>query len=355
MVAPRQLRKRHVVVQVLQRRHAGQYHVGMAGGFVQVDVHADHEVQRVQRFGQARAVGAGQHRIGSHGEQGTQLAGARGLNLFGEAGHGQLAVHLGCTAHAGMVAAGADALAHPRFVRRVAHRIGGKRSGFGKQHATLAVQVARQGIEHVHQPTRRGAVFLGAGADAGIDCGARCGGQRTRQAADALGRDAAARRHRLGCERSHRLMYFVYAAQPFGHSAGFHQLFGKQRVHHGGQQVHIGPGANEMVRVGHGGSFGAARVDHHQFAAARLQGFGLAAKVGHGPHAAVAHQWVGTQHQQVVGAGNVGQGDRKPVPEHQAAGQLLGHLVQRGGGKHILGAQRTGQLAEVSEQADFVG
>ena len=42
------------------------------------------------------------------------------------------------------------------------------------------------------------------------------------------------------------------------------------------------------------------------------------------------------------------------MAEHQPAGELLGHLVQRAGRKHILGAQRSRQLAKVTQQADLV-
>jgi hypothetical protein len=51
-------------------------------------------------------------------------------------------------------------------------------------------------------------------------------------------------------------------------------------VHHGSQQKHVGAGADEVVRVGHGGGFGAAGVNHHQFAAACLQALALPLKSG---------------------------------------------------------------------------
>ena len=118
---------------------------------------------------------------------------------------------------------------------------------------------------------------------------------------------------------------------------------------------HIRAGANEVVGIGHGGCLGAAWVNYHQLAAPGLQGFGLAFEVRHRPHAAIAGQGVGANHQQQVRAADIGQANGEPVAKHQAAGQLLGHLVQRRGRKHILGAQRTRQFAKVREQANFVG
>ena len=109
-----------------------------------------------------------------------------------------------------------------------------------------------------------------------------------------------------------------------------------------------------MVGVRHGRGFCATRVDHDQPAATRLHGAGLALEVRYRPHAAVAGQRVGADHQQQVGAHDVGQRHRQPVAKHQSAGQLLGHLVQGGGRKHVFAAQRPGQLAKVAHQADLV-
>ena len=106
---------------------------------------------------------------------------------------------------------------------------------------------------------------------------------------------------------------------------------------------------DEVVRIGHGSGFGAARVNHDELAATRLQRLGLAFEIGHRPHAAVAGQRVGAYHHQQVRAADVGQGGGEPVAKHQAAGQLLGHLVQRGRRKHVLSAQGAGQLAKVGE------
>jgi hypothetical protein len=159
----------------------------MAGGLVQVNVHADHEVQRVQRLCQARAVGAGQHRVGGHGEQGADLALAGSLDLFGQAGDGQLAIDLGRTADAGVVASGGHALSNAGFASGVGRKCG----RFGKQRAAFAVQVAGQGVEHIHQPTAQRAVFLRAGANAGVNGGAGRTGQFTGEGANGVCADAA--------------------------------------------------------------------------------------------------------------------------------------------------------------------
>ena len=124
MVAPRQLGEGHVVMHVFQWREAGQDDVGMARGFVQVNVQADHEVQLVQRGRQARAVRAGQYWVGGHGDECSYLPLAGCFDFFGQAGDGQLAKYLGRAAHSGVVAACAHAFAGAGFACRVAGKRG---------------------------------------------------------------------------------------------------------------------------------------------------------------------------------------------------------------------------------------
>ena len=335
---------------VFQWRGAGQNHIGVARGLVQVNVHADHKVQRRQRPGQAWPVGAGQHRVGGDGDQRTHLPRAGGLDLFGQAGDGQLAHHLGRAADPGVVATGGNALA----TAGPAHGVGAEGGRLGKHGAARCIQVPGKHIEHIHQPARQRAVFLGAGANARVHRRLGRSGQSAGQVPNGVGAEAAARRHRLGRKRRHRLPDLGHTGHPVGHRAQAHQLLSEQGVHQGGQQKHIGAGTDEMMLVRHGGGLGAAWVDHDQPAATRLHGPGLAFEVRHGPHAAVAGQRVGADHEQQVGAHKVGQGHRQPVAEHQPAGKLLGHLVQGGGGKHVFAAQRPGQLAKVAHQADLV-
>lgn len=249
---------------------------------------------------------------------------ARRLDLFGQAAHGQFAKHLGGAAHPAVVAPGADAAAAARCARGVV----GKGGGLGEHGAAGRVQVAGEHVEHIHQPVGQGAELLRAGANAAIHRCARRVGQLSRQGANGLRRDAAAASHGLGRERQHGRLHRVHATDPGGHAAQLHQLFVKQRVHHAQQQKHIGTGSDEVVGVGHVGGFGAARVHHHQLAAARLHGFGFALEVGHG--------------------------NAESVAKHQPAGELLGHLVQGRGREHIARAQRLGHAREVQQQPHLV-
>ena len=87
--------ERDVVVRALERRRRRQDHVGVARGLVEVEVDADHELERLERRGQPLAVRRREHRVAGDREQRADLALARGLDLLRQAGDGQLAEHLG--------------------------------------------------------------------------------------------------------------------------------------------------------------------------------------------------------------------------------------------------------------------
>src|SRR5204863_329322 len=78
------------------------------------------------------------------------------------------------------------------------------------------------------------------------------------------------------------------------------------------------------------GGLGAARIDHDELAAARLHRLRLAAEVGHRPHAAVRRERVRAEHDEQLRALEIGDRDAEPVAEHQAARELLRHLIERG-------------------------
>jgi hypothetical protein len=214
--------------------------------------------------------------------------------------------------------------------------------------------VARQHVEHIDQPARQRAVLLRAGADAAIDRGTLGAGEHARELADGRCIDAAAPGHRVGRERGHRGANLLDAGHVRGHRAEPDQPFLEQRVHHRREQEDIGTRTDEVMRIGHRGGFGAPRIHHHQLAAAPAQGLGLAAEVRHRPQAAVAGHGVGAKHQQQVAALDVGHGHAQPAAEHQPAGQLLGHLVQRGRRIHVLRAERLRELREVQQQRHLV-
>ena len=69
---------------VLQRRGRRQDHVGIASGFVDVEIHTEHELQPIQRLLQLAPVGRGEHRVSGHGDQCTHLPFPRFKHLLGQ-------------------------------------------------------------------------------------------------------------------------------------------------------------------------------------------------------------------------------------------------------------------------------
>jgi hypothetical protein len=93
-VAHREEVEREVIVAAAQRRRRGQDDVGVPGGLVEIDVHRDHEVQRVQRGVEAAAVGRRDDRVAGQGDERADPALARGVDLLGQANRRQLAEDL---------------------------------------------------------------------------------------------------------------------------------------------------------------------------------------------------------------------------------------------------------------------
>ena len=94
-VADGELQQQQVVVSTLELRGRRQDHVGVAGGLVQVQVDAHHEVEFVERPGQLFAVGRRQHRVAGQCHQRPDLSGPGCPDLLGEHAHRVLAHHFG--------------------------------------------------------------------------------------------------------------------------------------------------------------------------------------------------------------------------------------------------------------------
>ncbi|EGY01890.1 hypothetical protein AZA_07438 [Nitrospirillum viridazoti Y2] len=343
VVAIGQLGEGDIVVAVLEGRDAGQDDVGMAGRLVQVDVDTDHQVQLVQGARQSVTVGGGQDGVAGHGEQGPHLALAGRLDLLRQASHRQFTEHLRRVRYAG--AAAAQRHAPPLAARP--HRVGGEGGGLGEHRPARRIQIAGQDVDGVHQPTGQGAEFLSAGADAAVQHRRLLRCQIPRQGPDGIGRDGGVGGGPFRGEGGDGGAQLLHARHMVRQPAQPHQVFIEQGVHQGRQQKDVAARADEMMLIGQGRRLRPPWVDHHQPAAPRLQVQRLAAEVGHRPQAAVGRHGVATQDDHQPGALNIRHRDAQPMAEHQAAGQLLGHLVQGGGGVDVARAQRPRQHRRV--------
>ncbi len=188
----------------------------------------------------------------------------------------------------------------------------------------------------------------GAAADAAVDGGGGRGGEFAGEGADGVGVHVAGLGDGLGREVPYGRRHFVDALHDAAPSSPRStRCLLEQDVGHRGEQQGVGAGADRDVPVGELGGAGAARVDDGERAAARLERLELAGEVGRGAQTPVGLEGVGADEQQMVGAVEVGYGDRVGVAVEQSAGDVLGHLVDRGGGEDVAGAEAGDQHRRV--------
>ena len=345
-----QLVERGVVVGLRQRLRGGEDDVGVAGGLVDVDVDRDHEVELVGRRRERTRVRRRDEWVAGDRHQGAHAALAGRRDLLREPHDRQLAEDLGPAAHAAAPAPHAKALARAALAGRVALPGRGER----EHRAALAVEVAGEVVEHVHEPARERPEALGRRPDPRVHGGALGGGQLARQPPDLVGLDPAYRRHGLGAEGPGQRLDLGGAHGVLGEPAGIGQALGEQHVGDREQQVRVRAGADEVVLGGLLGRSAAARVDDHDLAAALADRAQAAAHVGRGQQRAVGDQGVGAEDQQVVGAVDVGHGDAETAAEHERRRDLFRHLVDRRGRVDVLRAERLDQRRAVERRPEAV-
>ena len=282
-------------IRVHRMRRAGQNHIRMARGLVQIDVERDHEVEAFKCLGQALRIGIGQHRVAGHGDKGADLAFARRHDFFNQ-----------CTVwkRAGELRQAADAClpaVHRRHIADediVEHHV--RDDADRKHHATRTVDVAGQHIDHILQPARHGAETLRAGAESSIPGGAVGPGEFACELTNHVGRHGTRCRHPLrGILGRQRADGFDAAHLAFQVTQP-NQILREQHVDDGQQEIRVGPRTNRDVLIGNFGSLGTARVDDDHFAAAftdRLDALGHArcrqqAAIGNNGVTALNHEIV---------------------------------------------------------------
>ncbi len=110
-------------------------------------------------------------------------------------------------------------------------------------------------------------------------------------------------------------------------------------MQHREQQVRVTAREDRHVLGGQPCGLGAAGVDHHDATAALADRRDPAARVGHRGDRAVGDRRVGAEHEQVVGAVDVGHRQQRVVAEHLQRREVLRELVDRGGREDVAAAQ----------------
>src|SRR6267378_1700501 len=111
-------------------------------------------------------------------------------------------------------------------------------------------------------------------------------------------------------------------------------------VQQGEQEERIASGADGQMLVRRRGGLGAARVDHHQLAAAFAQVVEPARDATRRHQAAVRSQRIRAQHQEETGPIDVGDRQQHLMAEHLQGGKHVRQLVDRGGRKARPRSQR---------------
>ena len=133
------------------------------------------------------------------------------------------------------------------------------------------------------------------------------------------------------------------------------QPFREQHVQDGRQPVGIGarpdrePLARRLRRAA------APGIDHDEGAAALDQPLEASGPVGGGGQAAVRRPRIGAEHQQEVGAVDVGHGHGEAAAEHQRRADLLWALVDGAGGVDVARAERLEERPAEQHGAEVVG
>ncbi len=136
--------------------------------------------------------------------------------------------------------------------------------------------------------------------------------------------------------------------------AGVVEALVQHDLDHGQQQVGVGPGSDGDVLVGLVGGAGAPGVDHDDPSPAGLDGLHPAGEVGCGAQAPVGLPRIGAEHQQEVGAVEVGHGHGPGVTEQEPGGHVLGHLVDGAGRAEVPGAEGLDDGTQVERPAHVV-
>ena len=285
----------------------------------------------VERRGAARSLfGVPTRRVAGDREQRADLAVARRLDLLGEARRPAARRSTSGRPRTRLrQRADATPVPRPGAPMRVRRARGGA-AGTSRRRARSRLPVSD--VEHVDEPARERAELLRASCRCGRrprPLGAAASSRAMRRISSA--RDAArARRRASGANsrgqrlRPRRARRRAPRARP---SRRAPRRTARARAPSSSNASVPGPDEEVLVGVSRGrvrrGSITTTLPPRARIASQPP------AHVGRRQQAAVGHHRVRAEHQQVVGAVDVGHRDRQPVPNISAAARLLGHLVDR--------------------------
>ena len=285
----------------------------MARGLVEVEVDADHEVQRAERGVQAAGVRRAERRVARDGQQRADLA-RRPASRSPRPGAATGSSPNASGSPRTRLAAAPSGAPRPRPGSPVVFARPAAASGTSRRPGRSRLPVSD--VQHVDEPAGSGAEALRRRADPPVDArrvGARRGRARAggsssasmpQRAGDRLGREVRGRARATSSSPS-----TCPSASP-----SVDEVLGEERVHHRQQQEASVPGrmarcssASCAVRVRRG-STTTTRPPRARIARSRPGQSGAVIEAAVGGHR------VGAEHEQVVRAVQVGHRHREPVP-----------------------------------------
>ena len=333
-----------VVVIVLECRGWRQNNVAVASGLVEVEINRDHEVEVVESSFELHSVGSRQHRVPGHRHQTADPARTLGQNFLGEGGYRQLAAKLGKPAHPAfsppeLAAAGAGQQIHRRF---------------GEHCSTGAVEISGDNVEHVDEPLAETTKSLGGHTHSAVAHGRRSRRKVARYATNLVACDPRGSSDAFGRKIPSQPPNGLQRVADLGQAAGRLESLSEDHMQEGHQQQGVASRTDEVVAIGDSCRLGAPRVDHHQPAAAMSELFETLAKPRRRHHAAVGHNRVGAEHEQIRGAVDIGHRQEQLVPEHQGRSDVVRKLIDRGRRETVDRTEATQQRRAVEQRPPIV-
>ena len=126
----------------------------------------------------------------------------------------------------------------------------------------------------------------------------------------------------------------------------------EEDVHHREQKRRVTPRPDEEVLVGHPCGLGPARVHDHHLASPLLDRAHAALDVGRGHEAALRHDGIATETQEVIGAVDIGDGKDRTLSVEGPRHDELWEVIHRRAREEAGGTQRTHEESVVEHRAD---
>ena len=180
-IAHRHRLKNRVELAVFELAGGRQNNVRMAGGFIDVKIDADHEIQATERTIQLVAIWARQHRVAGMGNKGFYLAAPRRQHFIGHGRDRKFTAELRVAVHpAAIIVEAAGIATQATHADNIKSRV-------GEHDPPLAVQIAGEDVNHIDQPGAEAAVGAGGYPHAGVHRRAGRVSNLASQRADSLG------------------------------------------------------------------------------------------------------------------------------------------------------------------------